>query len=303
MLCSRMFAERAMRWQIAGANGKPQAPLPPPRSAVPRREKGPAAPDGRMPSGKAPADERLRPLARAIRPAVLGDAGRRGRQYGDAVAAARDRPRARRRRHLGGGRVQPVGGRLGGDGAVLGAPRRPARPPRADAARPLRLHRLDADLRRRARRSAWPGWLGADAGVRHLHARPHASTAPSARPRRPRSRPMSPRAPRARQRTNALAALASSFGLGTIIGPAIAPLFIFPPLGLSAPLIVFAGIGAIVLAAIVLRLPDDTPQSAGARADRRLSVDRRRRRRRRPREPDASRRGCAGAIRASCPGT
>ena len=42
------------------------------------------------------------------------------------------------------------------------------------------------------------------------------------------------------ERTNALAAIASSFGLGTIIGPAIAPLFIFPPLGLSAPLFAFA---------------------------------------------------------------
>lgn len=62
------------------------------------------------------------------------------------------------------------------------------------------------------------------------------------------------------QRTNALSAIASSFGLGTIIGPAIAPLFIFYPLGLSGPLIVFAGIGAIVLAALVLRLPDDTPR-------------------------------------------
>lgn len=60
-------------------------------------------------------------------------------------------------------------------------------------------------------------------------------------------------------RTAALALLASSFGLGTIIGPAVAPLFIFPPLGLSAPLIVFAAIGALVLAGIVLRLPDDTP--------------------------------------------
>ena len=61
------------------------------------------------------------------------------------------------------------------------------------------------------------------------------------------------------QRTNALSAMASSFGLGTIIGPAIAPLFIFHPLGLSGPLIVFAAIGALVLAALVLRLPDDTP--------------------------------------------
>ena len=63
------------------------------------------------------------------------------------------------------------------------------------------------------------------------------------------------------QRTAALAAIASSFGLGTIIGPAIAPLFIFEPLGLSAPLIVFAGVGAGVLTYLILRLPDDTPKS------------------------------------------
>jgi predicted MFS family arabinose efflux permease len=62
------------------------------------------------------------------------------------------------------------------------------------------------------------------------------------------------------QRTSALAAIASSFGLGTIIGPALAPLFIFQPLGLSGPLFVFAAIGVVVLAAVVLRLPDDTPQ-------------------------------------------
>jgi MFS family permease len=64
------------------------------------------------------------------------------------------------------------------------------------------------------------------------------------------------------QRTNALSAIASSFGLGTIIGPAVAPLFIFQPLGLSGPLIVFAAIGVVVLAAVILRLPDDTPNQA-----------------------------------------
>jgi MFS family permease len=64
------------------------------------------------------------------------------------------------------------------------------------------------------------------------------------------------------QRTAYLAALASSFGLGTIIGPAIAPLFIFEPLGLSGPLFVFAAIGAAVLVLVALRLPDDTPNSA-----------------------------------------
>lgn len=62
------------------------------------------------------------------------------------------------------------------------------------------------------------------------------------------------------ERTNGLAAIASSFGLGTIIGPALAPLFIFEPLGLSGPLVVFAAIGALVLLALVLRLPDDTPR-------------------------------------------
>jgi MFS family permease len=64
------------------------------------------------------------------------------------------------------------------------------------------------------------------------------------------------------QRTAYLAALASSFGLGTIIGPAIAPLFIFEPLGLSGPLIVFAAVGVAVLILVALRLPDDTPGGA-----------------------------------------
>lgn len=63
------------------------------------------------------------------------------------------------------------------------------------------------------------------------------------------------------QRTNALSAISSSFGLGTIIGPALAPLFIFAPLGLSGPLIVFAAIGVAVLVALILQLPDDTPRN------------------------------------------
>jgi MFS family permease len=63
------------------------------------------------------------------------------------------------------------------------------------------------------------------------------------------------------ERTSAMAALASSFGLGTIIGPAVAPLFVFRPLGLSGPLFVFAGIAVLVLVLLVLRLPDDTPRN------------------------------------------
>ena len=58
-------------------------------------------------------------------------------------------------------------------------------------------------------------------------------------------------------RVNALSALASSFGLGTIIGPAIAPLFVLPFVGLPGPLFGFALIGLIVFAAIGIWLPDD----------------------------------------------
>jgi MFS family permease len=83
-----------------------------------------------------------------------------------------------------------------------------------------------------------------------------------------------------------------SFGLGTIIGPAIAPLFIFQPLGLSGPLIVFAAIGAIVLAALVFRLPDDTAQASSTRPGRRIPLDGRfgwRRRARSRQRPDIGR--------------
>lgn len=59
-------------------------------------------------------------------------------------------------------------------------------------------------------------------------------------------------------RVNALSALASSFGLGTIIGPAIAPMFVLPFVGLPGPLFGFAIIGILVFAAIAIWLPDDT---------------------------------------------
>jgi hypothetical protein len=57
---------------------------------------------------------------------------------------------------------------------------------------------------------------------------------------------------------NALSALASSFCLGKIIGPAIAPMFVLPFVGLPGPLFGFAIIGILVFAAIAIWLPDDT---------------------------------------------
>ena len=58
-------------------------------------------------------------------------------------------------------------------------------------------------------------------------------------------------------RVAALSALSSSFGLGTIIGPAVAPLFVLPVVGLSGPLFAFAAIGLAVVIAIQLWLPND----------------------------------------------
>ena len=64
------------------------------------------------------------------------------------------------------------------------------------------------------------------------------------------------------QRTQALSLVSSSFGLGTVIGPAIAPFFILPIVGLAGPLLVFALIGLAVLIALRWRLPNDVPRFA-----------------------------------------
>ena len=71
------------------------------------------------------------------------------------------------------------------------------------------------------------------------------------------------RTPRA-ERTNALSLIASSFGLGTVIGPALAPLMVVSwfGLGLTGPFLGFALLGVIVFTLLRLRLPDDQPQYA-----------------------------------------
>lgn len=67
-------------------------------------------------------------------------------------------------------------------------------------------------------------------------------------------------------RVEALSALSSSFSLGTIVGPALAPLFVLPVVGLAGPLFAFAAIGIIVFTAIALGLPDDTKPRQGRRS-------------------------------------
>lgn len=62
------------------------------------------------------------------------------------------------------------------------------------------------------------------------------------------------------ERTGALALLASAFGLGTIVGPALAPFFVLPGLGLAGPMLLFALIGIGVAVAIWRGLPSgDVP--------------------------------------------
>lgn len=62
------------------------------------------------------------------------------------------------------------------------------------------------------------------------------------------------------ERTKALSLLASSFGLGTVIGPAVAHFLVLPPFGLAGPLVLFALFGVGVLAALWAGLPADTPR-------------------------------------------
>lgn len=64
------------------------------------------------------------------------------------------------------------------------------------------------------------------------------------------------------ERTNALALLSSAFGLGTIVGPAVAPFFILPGVGLSGPMFAFAGVAAVVALLVRRGLPDDDPTHA-----------------------------------------
>lgn len=58
------------------------------------------------------------------------------------------------------------------------------------------------------------------------------------------------------KRTQAIANLAGAFGLGTVLGPFIAPLFILPFLGLSGPLFGFAAVAAVILFLLWRKLPE-----------------------------------------------
>ncbi|PZQ58648.1 MAG: MFS transporter [Phenylobacterium zucineum] len=66
-------------------------------------------------------------------------------------------------------------------------------------------------------------------------------------------------------RTQAMASLAGAFGMGTVIGPFLAPLFIYPVIGLAGPLYTFALIALVMLFVVWRWLPD---QKVAAEAQR-----------------------------------
>ena len=73
------------------------------------------------------------------------------------------------------------------------------------------------------------------------------------------------------QRTQAMSLLASAQGLGTVIGPALAPFFVLPMIGLAGPMYAFALFGVVVLVIVWRKLPSGEvvriPSPSGHRGD------------------------------------
>ena len=69
------------------------------------------------------------------------------------------------------------------------------------------------------------------------------------------------------QRTQAMSLLASAQGLGTVIGPVLAPFLVLPVIGLAGPMYAFALIGVVALIVVWRRLPSGdavrTPSPSG----------------------------------------
>lgn len=72
------------------------------------------------------------------------------------------------------------------------------------------------------------------------------------------------------QRTQAMATLAGAFGMGTIVGPVIAPLFILPvKVGLAGPMLGFGLIAVVVFYVVVRYLPEARPPPRSTEPDAR----------------------------------
>jgi MFS family permease len=76
------------------------------------------------------------------------------------------------------------------------------------------------------------------------------------------------------ERTQAMASLAGAFGLGTVAGPVLAPLFVLPGVGLAGPMFAFSALAGGMMLVVRHALPE-TPRPGGGEAPpRRLGFSR-----------------------------
>lgn len=79
---------------------------------------------------------------------------------------------------------------------------------------------------------------------------------------------------RREERTQAMATLAGAFGLGTVVGPLLAPLFVLPVVGLAGPMFAFAALAGGMMWVVHRGLVETTPPPAAGetRPRRRLAL-------------------------------
>ncbi|RRN66246.1 MFS transporter [Caulobacter sp. 602-1] len=71
------------------------------------------------------------------------------------------------------------------------------------------------------------------------------------------------------ERTQTMATLAGAFGLGTVVGPLLAPLFVLPGVGLAGPMFAFALLAAVMLVVVQRGLPETFKPGRGETPPRR----------------------------------
>jgi MFS family permease len=71
------------------------------------------------------------------------------------------------------------------------------------------------------------------------------------------------------ERTQTMATLAGAFGLGTVVGPLLAPLFVLPVVGLAGPMFAFAALAAGMLVVVQRGLPETFKPGRGETPPRR----------------------------------
>ncbi len=71
------------------------------------------------------------------------------------------------------------------------------------------------------------------------------------------------------ERTQSMATLAGAFGLGTVVGPLLAPLFVLPGVGLAGPMFAFAILAGAMLLVVQRGLPETPKSGSGERPPRR----------------------------------